>query len=141
MASGVSVNESCLEIFQELKLRKKYKYLVFKLSDDNKEIILEKAVEQSDYQEFIDQLPKDSPRYAVYDFEYQKTGEGEGERHKLVFYSWTPDVSKIKQKMLYASSKDALRKQLVGISTEIQGTDLDEVQFEAVLEKVSKSSS
>jgi cofilin len=42
----------------------------------------------------------------------------------------SPDDSKIKQKMLYASSKDALRKSLVGISSEIQGTDLSEVAHE-----------
>lgn len=32
--------------------------------------------------------------------------------------------------MLYASSKDALRKALVGIAAEIQGTDLSEVSYE-----------
>ncbi len=42
----------------------------------------------------------------------------------------------MKQKMLYASSKDAIRKKLVGIGAEIQGTDLSEVSYEAVLEKV-----
>lgn len=45
----------------------------------------------------------------------------------------------MKQKMLYASSKEALRKALVGISTEIQGTDFSEVSYETVLEKVSRS--
>lgn len=49
-----------------------------------------------------------------------------------------PDTAKIKPKMLYASSKDALRKKLVGIATEIQATDLSEVAYEVVLEKVSK---
>jgi cofilin len=38
--------------------------------------------------------------------------------------------------MLYAASKDALRKKLDGIYTEIQCTDLSEVSFEAVLDKV-----
>ena len=33
--------------------------------------------------------------------------------------------------MLYASSKDALRKALVGIAAEIQGTDLSEVSYDA----------
>lgn len=84
-SSGVTVNESCLEAFQELKLRKKYKFIIFKLSDDNKEIVIEDAVEKSDYQTFIDTLQERPPRYAVYDFEYEK---GEGERHKIVFYSW-----------------------------------------------------
>jgi hypothetical protein len=40
-----------------------------------------------------------------------------------------PDGAKIKNKMLFASSKDALRRQLVGISTEIQGSDVGEVDF------------
>jgi cofilin len=33
--------------------------------------------------------------------------------------------------MIYASSKDALRKQLVGISAEIQATSYDEITYEA----------
>jgi cofilin len=41
--------------------------------------------------------------------------------------------------MVFASSKDALRKSLVGISAEIQGTDFSEVSYETVLEKVSRS--
>lgn len=41
--------------------------------------------------------------------------------------------------MLYASSKDAIRKRLVGVAIEIQGTDLSEVSYEAVLEKASRS--
>ncbi len=51
----------------------------------------------------------------------------------------TPDDSKIKEKMLYASSKDAIRKRLVGVAIEIQGTDLSEVSYEAVLEKANRS--
>jgi cofilin len=38
--------------------------------------------------------------------------------------------------MLYAASKDALRKKLDGVYTEIQCTDLAEVSFETVLDKV-----
>jgi len=48
----------------------------------------------------------------------------------------SPETAKIKQKMLYASSKDALRKKLVGIAHEIQATDPSEITFETVLEKV-----
>ena len=71
-------------------------------------------------------------------------------RNKICFVCWyvwpclwltrrSPDDSKVKQKMLYASSKDALRKALVGIATEIQGTDMSEVSYETVLDKVSRS--
>ncbi len=47
-----------------------------------------------------------------------------------------PDTAKIKQKMVYAASKDALRRKLDGIYTEIQCTDLAEVSHETVLDKV-----
>ena len=40
--------------------------------------------------------------------------------------------------MLFASSKDALRRSLVGIAAEIQGTDYSEVAHENVLDKVSR---
>ena len=42
----------------------------------------------------------------------------------------SPDDAKIKQKMLFASSRDALRRSLVGIATEIQGTDYSEVEHD-----------
>ena len=38
--------------------------------------------------------------------------------------------------MVYAASKDALRRKLDGIYTEIQCTDLAEVSHETVLDKV-----
>ena len=52
------------------------------------------------------------------------------------YFSWldavrSPDDAKIKQKMLFASSRDALRRSLVGIAVEIQGTDYSEVARES----------
>lgn len=44
-----------------------------------------------------------------------------------------PDTAKVRQKMLYASSKDALRRQLVGIAVEVQGTDASEVKCDFFL--------
>ncbi|KAI9278604.1 actin depolymerizing factor [Phascolomyces articulosus] len=138
MSSGVAVNSECLELFQEFKLRKKYKYIIFKLSDDNKEIVVEKtAPETATYDEFLQCLPADEPRYAVYDFDYEKPDAGA--RNKITFYSWIPDTSKIRAKMLYASSKDALRKNLVGLAIEIQGTDFSEVDYETILDKALRS--
>jgi cofilin len=39
--------------------------------------------------------------------------------------------------MLYASSKDALRKKLVGVHLEVQATDMDEVEYDEIYQKVS----
>ncbi|CAO1613359.1 unnamed protein product [Parajaminaea phylloscopi] len=137
MSSGIAVNQECLEVFQQLKLGKKHKYIIYALSPDNREIIVAKTSSSADYDEFIKELPAQECRYAIYDFEYEKGDEGK--RNKICFYTWSPDESKIKQKMVYASSKDALRRALVGISAEIQGTDFSEVEHQIVLEKVSRS--
>jgi cofilin len=124
-----------LQVFQELKLKKTYRFIINKITDDNKSIEVEKAVEKGEYSDFVDALPHDDCRYAVYDFEYQQSAS-EGQRSKICFFVWAPDVSKVKQKMVYAASKDALRKKLVGVAHEIQATDSSEVAFDTVLEKV-----
>ncbi|KAI8356754.1 hypothetical protein EDC96DRAFT_515353 [Choanephora cucurbitarum] len=137
MSSGVAVNDECIQLYEELKIRKKYKYIIFKLNDTNSEIIVEKSAETADYDDFLAQLPADEPRYAVYDFDYEKGGEGK--RSKITFYAWVPDTSKVRHKMVYASSKDALRRNLVGIAIEVQGTDSSEVDYETVLDKANRS--
>jgi cofilin len=40
-------------------------------------------------------------------------------------------------KMLYASSKESIKRKLDGIFTEVQCTDAAEISHEAVLDKVS----
>ena len=40
--------------------------------------------------------------------------------------------------MIYAASKDALRKQLVGVAVEVQATSPDEIDYDSVLSKVQK---
>ncbi|CAO1623780.1 unnamed protein product [Jaminaea pallidilutea] len=137
MSSGVQVNSECLEAFQSLKLGKKLKFIVYTLSSDNREIVVAKTSNSTDYNDFLKELPPAECRYAIYDFEYEKGDEGK--RNKICFFTWSPDDSKIKQKMVFASSKDALRRALVGISSEIQGTDASEVDYQSVLEKVSRS--
>ncbi|KAI0049713.1 hypothetical protein FA95DRAFT_1515406, partial [Auriscalpium vulgare] len=136
MSSGVAVNPACLEAFQELKLGKKLKYIIYAVSDDKTEIVVVKSSKTANYDEFLGDLPEADCRWAVYDFEFEK--EGGGKRNKICFYSWAPDDAKIKSKMLFASSKDALRRALVGIAAEIQGTDYSEVAYESVLDKVSR---
>jgi cofilin len=118
-------------------LGKKYKFVLFELNSTKTEIVVKEASTSTDYDDFLAKLPENDALYAVYDFEYE-LASGEGKRSKIVFYAWAPDTAPIKAKMLYASSKDALRRSLNGISADIQGTDFSEVSYETILEKVSR---
>ena len=46
-------------------------------------------------------------------------------KEKLLLMSWCPDTARIKKKMLYSSSFDALKKCLVGVQKYIQVPTLD----------------
>jgi len=146
--SGASVHNDCVTKFNELKLNKKIKFIIYKLSDDYKEIVIDEASEDGDWEVFREKLISATsknkmgkvgkgPRYAVYDFNYD-LASGEGSRSKITFIAWSPDDAGIQPKMVYASSKDALKRALNGIATEFQANDEDDIEYKSVLAKVSK---
>merc|ERR1711982_154109 len=69
------------------------------------------------------QLPERDCRYAIFDYEFQVDG---GQRNKITFILWAPDSAPIKAKMMYTSTKDSIKKKLVGIQVEVQATDAAE---------------
>ena len=89
----VTVSPDCVNSYNELKLGKSIKYIIFKLSDDYKEIVVEDTSTDDNWENFQERLlnAKSShkgkegkgPRYAVYDFQYELEG-GEGTRYLLL---------------------------------------------------------
>ncbi|KAK6528782.1 cofilin, variant 2 [Orbilia ellipsospora] len=134
--SGVAVAPDCITAFEDLKLKKTHKYIIYKLSANKTTIEIDKSGSEEDYDAFLTQLPENDCRYAIYDFAY-KTDEG-APRNKICFYAWSPDDAPIRSKMVSSSSKDALRRALNGVAIEIQGTDFAEVSHETVEEKCKK---
>ncbi|KAF8426700.1 cofilin [Tirmania nivea] len=137
--SGVGLGPDCVTTFEELKLKKTYSFIIYKLSDDKKTIEVDMKGELN-YEDFTGKLPENDCRYAVFDFHYEIDAT-EGKRNKILFVSWSPDDAPVRSKMVYASSKDTLRRSLTGIGADIQGTDYSEIACETVLEKVAKKKS
>ncbi|KAF8439950.1 putative COF1-cofilin [Boletus edulis BED1] len=136
MASGIQITDECLTTFQELKLGRKFKYILFTLSEDLSKVVVEKTSDVSDYDAFPRDLPKDQCRWAVYDFDFERDGS---KRNKLCFVSWSPDDAKIKNKMVFASSHESLKQMLDGIAFEVQATDPSEISYATVLVKALTS--
>ena len=134
MSTGIVLQDNVVSEFNSVKLTHKYKYIIYRITEDLKEVAVEKmAGKDRKYDDFIADLPKDEARYAVYDLEYDTK---DGKRTKLVFILWTPDNCNIKSKMLYSATKATMKNALVGISAEIQATDAQEISMEAIMEKV-----
>lgn len=85
----LSVNPDCVSAFNDLKLkagRGGPKYIIYKISDDQKEIVVDEIGSETDYDVFREKLVgkkegsgKDRPSYAIYDVEFELEG-GEGKR-------------------------------------------------------------
>lgn len=88
----VSVSPECVAKYNELKLGKSIKYIIYRLSDDYKEIIVEDTSTDDNWETFQEKLLNakashkgkegKGPRYAVYDFQYELEG-GEGTRYAV----------------------------------------------------------
>ena len=128
--------DKVIESFEDIKLRHKFRYALYKRNDTDTEIVIDSTAPNSaSFGDFVANLPANQCRYAIFDFEYNLGNDGN--RSKILFVVWAPDTAKIKDKMLTASSKDALKKKLVGISVEVQATGLDEVTEQVVKDKIT----
>ncbi|CAH1762580.1 13960_t:CDS:2 [Entrophospora sp. SA101] len=139
MASGVTVAETARDLYEALKKDKKHRYVFFEMSEDKGSIVGKNGASgprDATYDDFLANFEETKPCYALYDFHYEKPGEGQ--RDKVIFYSWIPDTASIRDKMIYSSSKVALKKSF-DVAFEIQGTDPSEISYETVLEKALRS--
>lgn len=146
MASGVNVRDECKTAFTEMKMNKSYKYVLFSLTADLKDVQVLKTAETSKtYEDFVEDLKAAEEngecRFALFDAVYttKKEGVSAQEKNKIFFLFWSPDSAKIKQKMVYASSKDALKRSLgEGLGKEVQANDHGDLEWNTVLEQISR---
>ncbi|XP_007128263.2 cofilin-1 isoform X2 [Physeter macrocephalus] len=148
-ASGVAVSDGVIKVFNDMKVRKsstpeevkkRKKAVLFCLSEDKKNIVLEEGKEilvgdvgqtvDDPYTTFVKMLPGEDCRYALYDATYETK---ESKKEDLVFIFWAPECAPLKSKMIYASSKDAIKKKLTGIKHELQANSYEEVKDRCTL--------
>ena len=70
-----------------MKIRSKYGYIIYKISDDKKYIEIEcKGEKGASFADFSSKLPDDECRYAVLDVEI--TTSSGAATNKLIFIAW-----------------------------------------------------
>jgi len=133
-ASGMAVSDECKLKFMELKRKKAFRFIVFKIDEKAQQITVEKfGGPEATYEEFASALPESDCRYGVYDFDF--TTDDNCQKSKIFFIAWSPDTSRVKAKMIYASSKDRFRRELDGVHYELQATDPTEMDMEVIKER------
>ncbi len=135
MSTGVSVDDSCVAKFNDIKLSKlKAKFVIYKI--DGPMIVEEHCKMEGSFDDFLALIPEEDCRYALYDKEFT-TNDGRT-TSKLVLITWAPDTAKVKSKMVYAGSKEALNRAFNGVGIKINATDLSELTEEVVNDACKK---
>ncbi|KAH8521938.1 hypothetical protein H0E87_002822 [Populus deltoides] len=130
----MAVDDECKLRFMELKAKRSHRFIVFKIEEKIQQVVVETLGEpQQSYDDFTASLPANECRYAVYDFDF--TTDENVQKSKIFFVAWSPDTSKIRSKMLYASSRDRFRRELDGVQVELQATDPSEMSLDIVKER------
>nr|WAW84862.1 cofilin [Halisarca dujardinii] len=133
--SGIEVDPEVATLFNNMKLRSTNKYATFRIKDKKIVIVDElgepcKTEEKEKDKECFDVLKatlKKEPRYILYDFGFtNKEGRKIG---KLAFIFWCPEDCKIGDKMIYASTKDTVKKAFTGIGLEFQANDAGDMDY------------
>ncbi|XP_077225878.1 actin-depolymerizing factor-like isoform X2 [Tasmannia lanceolata] len=127
----MAVNDDCKLKFLELKAKRRYRFIVFKIEEKIQQVMVDKVGDPGDsYEDFTACLPANECRYAVFDYDF--TTEENCQKSKMFFIAWSPDTSKVRSKMLYASSKDRFKREFDGIQVELQATDASEISLDII---------
>ncbi|KAK7088146.1 actophorin-like [Littorina saxatilis] len=147
MASGVAVDDCAKNIYQLVKMhgKDKLRYAVLRISDDLKKIVVDDEKmgtsermdmeEPAHFMDVIRELPSDDGRYMIYDYPFEKEHR---KCSKLILVMWVPSTIPIKKKMLYASSKDALKKACPDTAAEFQADCADDLCHDEIVAKLVK---
>ncbi|KAL7075217.1 hypothetical protein ACQ4LE_005630 [Meloidogyne hapla] len=159
MSSGVMVNAECQTAFQQLSEAKKYRYIIYKIVDN--EVVVEVAVTAEEigttddsyednskaaYEIFVKDIKDKTDgfqdcRYAVFDFKFQthRPGAGTSKMDKIVFIQLCPDSASIKKKMVYASTASAIKASLgTAKMLQFQVSDESEIAHKELLSKLNE---
>ncbi|KAL2921333.1 Actin-depolymerizing factor 11 [Bienertia sinuspersici] len=109
---GIGVAEHTKNTFMELQRKKVHRYVVFKIDEKKKEVVVEKTGDQLKVMMIFLLRCR-----------------------RMIVATLSPSVSRIRSKMLYATSKDRFRRELEGIHYEIQATDSSEVDLETLQDR------
>lgn len=142
--TGIKISDEVINIFNEMKLKKTYMYVIYKIDLQSNSVVIDKTNDNDinakdmieKYNSFVSDITfSGEPRFGVIDFSYITTDNRQN--NKLVFVMYNPDSAKVKLKMLYASTKESLTKQLIGIAQNIQATNLDELSYNHIIQKLN----
>ena len=109
-----SIDPECAKVFQLLKIRRKHRFIVYKIDSATEAVVPETiGARASGLAEMLAALPDADSRYVIFDYEFT-TYDGRP-TNKLFFLSWFPNNSTPYAKMAYTQAKSKVREIFTGV--------------------------
>ncbi|CAH8641340.1 unnamed protein product [Heterobilharzia americana] len=133
MSSGIKPTVECENLYKSLKMGNTYRYILYVISDQQEIVVEKTAKRDATFQEFREDILRLEGKgcYAVIDQECEGT-----KGSNLIFLSCLP----VRRRMLYSSSKEALKKRLEGLKADVHVSDVAVVTEELLVNEVKKKS-
>jgi len=83
----MAVHDDCKLKFMDLKAKRTFRFIIYKIEEKQKQVMVEKLGEPAEtYDDFAACLPADECRYAVFDFDFM-TAENVP-KSRIFFIAW-----------------------------------------------------
>jgi cofilin len=128
MMSGLEVSDEVAEEFKQLRMKRKYRFIIFKPSEDKSKVEVEQCGERAlDWAAFVEAVPKNNSRWIVYDLEWK---EADGRAcSKICYIMYSPDDNADNtEKFVVACNKDAVKAKLNGVNRDYQINRWDDLK-------------
>ncbi|WP_406368505.1 hypothetical protein OG788_45855 [Streptomyces sp. NBC_00647] len=126
MNSDITVDESCVSAFWELRGKREVNTVIYRLSDSLDSCLVE-CQGNLTHDEFLLILPADEPRLAVYDLAFA-TADGT-RQNRTVLISWLPGAAVPQHEAAYGYAHAALLDRLGGSLVSVRATDVADLDY------------
>lgn len=148
MSSGIKLDAECKDMFAKIRDKKQHGYAIMKINQEKTAIVLEEkglkledrevSTTQTSFDEMRETVLKSKqPRYILADVTYERHS-GVGKKDVVVYIYWCPDCVPVGQKMVYASSNNALKKSFTGVK-HLECHDDDDFSYDSIVAQFKKS--
>ncbi|ONK72635.1 uncharacterized protein A4U43_C04F21450 [Asparagus officinalis] len=134
----MKVRDECKSWFMEMKWKRVHRYIVFKIDEGSKAVIVDKVGGPGEGYHHLAGVAgrTTTAEYAVLDLRISVHAyRNWPQEQDRCFISWSPTKSRIRAKILYATSKQGLRRVLDGVHYEVQATDPTEMGYDVITER------
>ena len=136
--TGINPSDEMIKTHQEMRMGKTMRWATFKVTEDWKEVIVDKrGRRESKWEEFVGELEAAGDcRYGAFSMDFENSEKQQ--RNKLITVLWTPSCATVKSKMLYAATKESVKRAFVGVGLEIQASSSSSLDFVDILASLQR---